>query len=105
MWGTIGLRDGAPAGSGLGLANDAFRFTRSLEFEGIGAADEWLASLAARGVERIWLAVDPSLITPSTEDGRTWRGEYAFVNAMNARVGLLAEAGLWRGVTCRAGAG
>jgi hypothetical protein len=98
-WGTIGLRDGAPAARGLGLANDAFRFTRRLEFEGIGVADEWLASLAALGVERIWLAVDPTLVTPAAVDARTWRGEFAFVNAMNARVGLLAGTELWRGMT------
>jgi hypothetical protein len=32
---------------GLGMANDAFKFTRTLEFEGHGEADAWLASLTS----------------------------------------------------------
>lgn len=96
-WGTIGLRDGAAAASGLGTANDAFRFTRRLEFEGVGAADAWLASLAARGVERVWLAVDPSLLAPAPDGKSTWQGRFAFVNGMNGRGGLLAGSDMWRG--------
>ena len=82
---------------GLGMANDAFKFTRSLEFEGHGEADTWLESLASSGVERLWLVVDPSLLPPVTAEQHTWRDQFAFVNAMNARVGLLAGDSLWRG--------
>lgn len=97
-WATIGLRDGAAAAApGLGLANDAFRFVRRLEFEGVGAAEAWLASLAGQGIERVWLAVDPGLTGPAEQVGPTWRGEFAFVNSLNARVGLLAGDELWRG--------